>query len=208
MNSIVKFRASRFVDSIIDSAVKKYIFINKNMSRFDLLLKKAVFGFKQHQFDGVKWCVQNELKFANTLDSVRGGIIADEMGLGKTILMIGTMFVNFVNKTIIVVPPILIEQWSNEIYKCSGHKPLIYHGKNKKSIGLSELSKACIVITSYNTLLPTRKGKGKAKDTKINDLLAINWDRVIFDEAHHLRNFKTIRFQHLLQNDRILFSFL
>ena len=201
MNTFVKFSAHQFVDSIIDSAVKKYIFINKNMSRFDLLLKKAVFGFKQHQFDGVKWCVQNELKFANTLDSVRGGIIADEMGLGKTILMIGTMFVNFVNKTIIVVPPILIEQWSNEIYKCSGHKPLIYHGKNKKSIGPSELAKACIVITSYNTLLPTRKGKGKGKAqiAKVNELLAINWDRVIFDEAHHLRNFKTIRFSYCKQ---------
>lgn len=177
MNSFAK----SFVSSVIDAAIKKRVL---DFEKFSMLLTKSGFGFKEHQYNGVKWCVNNEMN-NKTERSCKGGIIADEMGLGKTILMIGTMFTNFVPKTIIIVPPILIEQWSNEIYKCSGHNALIYYGKNKGSIGLNDLKKdkICIVITSYNTLL-----------SKKNYLFDIHWDRVIFDEAHHLRNSKTARF--------------
>jgi SNF2 family DNA or RNA helicase len=178
----------------------------KQFNSFGQLLTKSGFGFKKHQFEGVQWCVKNELRGTGTSvnnvvtgTSVNGGVIADEMGLGKTILMIGTMYANFVNKTIIVVPPILIDQWYNEIYKCSGHKALIYYGVNKKKIGLVELSKACIVITSYNTLLPLKSKK--TKSPLVNHLFGIKWDRAIFDEAHHLRNMKTTRFEYCKKID-------
>ena len=149
------------------------------MERFQLLLDKSGFEFKQYQYDGVEWCIRNEM-----LKGKKGGFLADEMGLGKTITMIGTMFCNFVKKTLIVVPPVLIQQWHKEILRVTGHNCLVYYGLNKKKITTEQLDKAVIVLTSYGTLL--------AKECV---LLKMYWNRVIYDEAHHLRNENTKRFR-------------
>ena len=140
MNSYIRAFSSTFVTSVIDTGINNYMSeYKKQFNSFGSLLTKSGFGFKKHQFEGVQWCVRNETKNSAV---VRGGIISDEMGLGKTILMIGTMFLNQVKKTLIVVPPILIDQWHNEIYKSTGHKALIYYGKNKQKIGL--IIKLCL----------------------------------------------------------------
>jgi len=157
--------------------------VAKRMERFHYLLQCAKFHYKQYQYDGVMWCVRNELR-PDPPANVRGGFIADEMGLGKTIMMIGTMFVNFVPRTLIVVPPVLIQQWFHEIYNASGHTVLLYYGNGKKDITPEDIYKAPIVLTSYNTLL--------SDDCALKKVL---WNRVIFDEAHHLRNSNTSRFK-------------
>ena len=194
ITSIITSVSTTFVSKIINDAVSNIVRVN---TRFNKILTKSGFSFNKHQFDGVMWCVQNETRTssASTISAIRGGIVADEMGLGKTMLMIGTMFANFLPKTIIVVPPILIDQWAKEIYKCSGHNAVIYHGANKKKITFDILTSrsACIVLTTYNTLIPLKNGTSKNKGIS-SDLLRINWDRVIFDEAHHLRNCRTSRF--------------
>ena len=155
----------------------------KRMERFNYLLEKANFQFKQYQFDGVKWCLENEIR-PEPLGYARGGLIADEMGLGKTLLMIGTMYVNYLPRTLIVVPPVLIHQWYKEIFRTTGHTALLYYGKTKKKITLEQLNHATIVLTTYNSLLPNKCL-----------LKNIAWNRVIFDEAHHLRNSGTRRFK-------------
>ena len=156
--------------------------IAERMQRFKYLLDKAQFTHKQYQYDGVQWCIRNELR-PNPPGNCRGGFIADEMGLGKTIMMIGTMFANFLPRTLIVVPPVLIEQWFEELYKSSGHQALLYYGDNKKYITQVDINMAPIVITTYNTLLPEKC-----------ILKNVVWNRVIFDEAHHLRNSDTRRY--------------
>jgi len=150
---------------------------------------------KQYQYDGVEWMLNNELTRDPVCD-VRGGFVADEMGLGKTIMMIGLMLCNFVPQTLIVVPPILINQWYSEIYRTTGHKAQIYHGEKKYNTTLQDLKKAKIVITTYGAVTITL---AKLKEKNVTLLHRIKWDRIIFDEAHHLRNSGTTRFQSVKQ---------
>jgi SNF2 family DNA or RNA helicase len=127
----------------------------------------------------------------NPPKGVRGGFIADEMGLGKTIMMIGLMYCNFVPRTLIIVPPILVDQWFIQIYKTTGHKALIYHGENKKTITLEKLNAAKIVISTYGAIT---LNKNQLNNKVVTMLHKIKWSRIIFDEAHHLRNSKTTRY--------------
>jgi superfamily II DNA or RNA helicase len=156
---------------------------------------------KDYQLEGVQWCVNNETrditKSSHLGDSL-GGIVADEMGLGKTIIMIGTFVTNVLPNTLIVLPPALIEQWRHQIKRTTGYEPLVFYGRNKKNIDITQLVASRIVICSYAAIsvkVEKKKregivGGGEGKQTKKENsiLHQVNWSRVVFDEAHHLRN--------------------
>ena len=163
---------------------------SKRMVLFKKYLERTKMEHKDYQYDGVQWMIHNELRFRPPC-GIRGGFIADEMGLGKTIMMIGTLICNFQKHSLIVLPPILIDQWFLQIYKTTGHKALIYHGEDKKKISMEQLMSAHIVITTYGAITLTKK---QIIDEVTTVLHKIKWSRVIFDEAHHLRNSKTTRF--------------
>ncbi len=184
-----------------------------NTDAFEAWLLKAGLDRKQHQIDGVRFCLRNELEDQNpfAMTSVRepytknngdkaplidrpddanafgGGIIADEMGLGKTYIMLGTIISNFLKRTLIVLPLALVSQWEKIIVSTCGHNPVIWHGKNKKKISYETLTNAPIVLTTYGQI------SSGTKDQE-NVIYKILWNRVIFDEAHHLRNDGTSRF--------------
>jgi SNF2 family DNA or RNA helicase len=169
--------------------------VESRVDLFRIYLDKAGLDKKSYQIEGVEWCLRNELGINNNLDQdldLRGGIIADEMGLGKTITMIGLCVANVMRKTLIVLPVILLEQWYNQIYKTTGHKALIYHGSNnKKKITLAMLEKSVIVLTSYQSVVIRNTKKDGIKKSVVNLLHSVRWNRLVFDEAHHLRNTKT-----------------
>jgi SNF2 family DNA or RNA helicase len=207
------------------------------MDKFNRYIEKSGMEKKTYQYEGVKWLLQNELR----VDDVRGGFVADEMGLGKTIMMIGICLANFIpkHKTLIVVPPVLIDQWFAQIYRTTGHKCFIYHGDNKKTIDtafmggegggvggvggnvVGRFERSVIVLCSYDaiSIFNNKKknkklggegggrgggGGGVSHKTVDNSFLhRIKWGRVIFDEAHHLRNKNTSRYfgAKLLQSD-------
>jgi len=167
--------------------------VSEKLQRFHYLLKFANLECKQYQIEGVEFCLRNEL-IKNISESgvekkiIRGGIIADEMGLGKTIMMIGLMFSNVLTRTLIVLPPILIQQWYNEIYRITGHKATVYHGPIKKNTTIETLRNSKIVLTSYGAIAISKK------DKKLGIIHQVIWGRAIFDEAHHLRNKQTTLF--------------
>lgn len=158
--------------------------------KFQAFLTTAGLDTKPHQLDGVEWCVNNEVNGHMANDTlVRGGLIADAMGLGKTIQMLGTIVCNFQRRTLIVVPRALLEQWEIAIIKTANHAPVIYHGTEAKTITASTIETAPIVITTYGMV---------SLHTK-SPLQTIKWNRIIFDEAHHLRNAKTTNHQSALR---------
>jgi SNF2 family DNA or RNA helicase len=171
---------------IVDELVKRDE-IDSSMVLFDKYLDRSGLDKKEYQYNGVKWCVKNEL---DNFMGIRGGFIADEMGLGKTITMIGLMIANRFKRTLIVLPPVLIEQWYNQIYKTTGHKAFIYHGKNKKleNLDIDVFFDAPIVLTTYGAI------RVKKVDPVPDLLHKMKWSRIIFDEAHHLRNKNTSEF--------------
>jgi SNF2 family DNA or RNA helicase len=161
--------------------------LDERLIQFEKYLNKSKLERKEYQCDGVRWILNNELR-EDPVCGIRGGFIADEMGLGKTIMMIGTFLCNFVPKTLIIVPPVLLDQWWVQIYRTTGHKALIYHGENKKTISAEQLGKATIVISTYGAITLTKK---QIKDHTVTPLHEVKWSRIVFDEAHHLRNSKT-----------------
>jgi SNF2 family DNA or RNA helicase len=168
------------------------------MNSFDKIIDVKNMEKKPYQRDGVEWLLSNEMRVDSPY-GIKGGFVADEMGLGKTIMMIGLCYANFKNKTLIVVPPVLIDQWYKQIYRLTGHKCVVYHGKNKKIIDLNVniLETAKIVLCSYDAISIKVDKKDKNNSSSISimtNLHGITWGRIIFDEAHHLRNKKTTRF--------------
>lgn len=158
-------------------------------SLFSKFLLNANLEYKEHQKNGVKWCLNNEIKGNEVSEGriVRGGLLADEMGLGKTIQILGVMNENPKDHTLIVIPKALLAQWKNAIVKYMGIVPLIYHTSGKRNASEELLSNTSIVITTY-ALITDRKYIQ-------NPLLSIEWNRVVFDEAHHLRTARTKIFQ-------------
>ena len=160
---------------------------------------------KQHQIEGVTWCLKHEVHPPPQFANVCGGLICDEMGLGKTILSLGLIISNFKTRTLVVLPPVLIPQWVDALRRFCGHTPLVFHGPTRHAISKDDLEHAPIVLTSYHMLAaPFKKRRhptsqepgsepGSEPETKIlTPLHALEWDRVILDEAHHLRNQNTL----------------
>jgi SNF2 family DNA or RNA helicase len=103
------------------------------------------------------------------------------------------MMANPVSNTLIVLPPVLMVQWQKEIFRATGKQALVYHGTQKKLIKIRELNASEIVITTYNGI--------HVKDGNL--LHQVKWDRVIFDEAHHVRNANQSHEGALVLNARI-----
>lgn len=139
----------------------------------------------KHQEDGVVWCCQHE-SIKQDYQTIHGGIIADEMGCGKTLMSISLIMCNFVPKTLIVVPLPLLDNWFVSILNLTGHEPIVYHGNLSCVEKKLKQHHNPIVITTYGTI------SHKYDSCKDNNLLfSMKWDRIIYDEAHHMRNSST-----------------
>ena len=163
--------------------------LSRFQTQYDTFIRHSGVDVLEYQKTGLDWCLTNEKPYfkqtAGPFDQFKGGILADEMGMGKTITMLSLICSNVVPHTLIVLPPSLISQWYNIIVKCCYTEPIIYHGTKRKNISDSKLLNASICITSYSML----------KDKRFIDLCTDHWNRIVFDEAHYMRNPNTKTFK-------------
>ncbi|KAF8247360.1 hypothetical protein K440DRAFT_601314 [Wilcoxina mikolae CBS 423.85] len=140
----------------------------------------------------------------------RGGILADHMGLGKTLTILSLIAGSLdesrdthncmaldsgsgrlvSSATLIVAPVSTLDNWEEQIsaHTYSGTiKHFMYHGKSRPTDAHSLLQHD-IIITSYHVVAQEWK-------TKNSPLQAINWFRVVLDEAHEIRTEATQRSQ-------------
>ncbi|MCA0452145.1 MAG: DEAD/DEAH box helicase family protein, partial [Proteobacteria bacterium] len=115
----------------------------------------------------------------------RGAILADEVGLGKTIeasLVIAQRWAEKKRRILLIVPASLRKQWTQELHEKFGMSCVILEAKSYlylKNQGCARPFhiEGKIIVISYE--FAARREE---------DLLAVDWDLVIFDEAHRLRN--------------------
>ena len=68
-------------------------------------------------------------------------------------------------KTLIVLPKSLLEQWEKAVLRFTGVQALIYHGAQAKNIGAEELDTCRIVITTYGMIATRKVSEGKPEYT-------------------------------------------
>jgi SNF2 family DNA or RNA helicase len=127
----------------------------------------------------------HQLEVARTvLEDMNGkAILADEVGLGKTIeaglILKEYMIRGLVKKVLILVPASLVSQWAYEL-NTKFYIPAIAH---KKSYSWEQ---ADVIVSSIDT----------AKRTPHRDIvLNQEYDLIIIDEAHKLKNNKTKNYE-------------
>lgn len=172
--------------SVAPKALKEYL-VSANLNELP------------HQVKGVNWCLSKEtygFKPSSTNPTVRGGLIADEMGLGKTIQIIGTMLSNPKSNTLIVLPRSLLEQWMKILTETTNLSVYLYHG-SKREVSIEKLKSYQVIVTTYGLIATHSTKPNNPKDPynrPPSTLHAIYWSRIIYDEAHHMRNSNTAAF--------------
>ena len=129
-----------------------------------------------HQVDAALFAFHSPL--------AKGALLADEVGLGKTIeagLVISQKWAERKRRILVITPSNLRKQWYQELIEkfflpCRILEAKPYNAAIKSG-NFKPFVRAEIVICSYHF------ARGKA-----NDIANTEWDLVVIDEAHRLRN--------------------
>lgn len=143
-----------------------------------------------YQKQGLNW-------MASLYNNNTNGILADEMGLGKTIQTISLLAYLACEKQnwgphLIVVPTSVLLNWEMELKRFApGFKVLTYYGspqqRKEKRKGWNKPDAFHICIVSYQLVVQDQ-----------NSFKRKRWEYMILDEAHNIKNFRSTRWQALL----------
>ena len=121
------------------------------------------------------------------LNALRGrAMLCDEVGLGKTIeagiILLEYILRGLVRKVLIITPPSLTTQWREEMESKFGLRFMLHDDHEFKSGGVDSWHSHDKIIASIHT--------AKLKQNA-DEISKINYDMLIIDEAHYLRNKNT-----------------
>jgi SNF2 family DNA or RNA helicase len=167
--SDLKLESQEISPETLITELKSYPKIRKNLE-FDL----------PHQSEGA-------LKILRDLNAT--GLLADEVGLGKTVTA-GIVLKELIERglaknALILTPPSLVDQWVEELkYKFNLDFKIIENETqwNSNLFAIASLDR----VKNFN---PTTK---KFRHSKAHE---INWDLVMVDEGHKLKDKSTVRWQ-------------
>ncbi|KAL2875916.1 hypothetical protein SGCOL_008912 [Colletotrichum sp. CLE4] len=170
------------------------------------------------QLSPVAWMVKRE----NGLAPPYGGVLADTMGMGKTLMSLACVVGNpppeadsqgFSGATLVVVPKDSVaRQWHEQILQhvnCIRPEEVYYYKKRHHAASGGDISRYKIVITTYQELLnyPSEDAMNKLKEefqgeefdkafkAAAGEVFSVKWFRIIFDEAHEMKNIATKTFK-------------
>ncbi|KAJ8723044.1 hypothetical protein PYW07_004224 [Mythimna separata] len=145
---------------------------------------------REYQHVGLHWLATMYARGLN-------GILADEMGLGKTVQTIALLAHLALERRdwgphLVVAPTSVVLNWEMEFKKwCPAFKILTYYGTIKerkmKRVGWTKANSFHVCITSYKLVVQDHQSFRRKR-----------WKYLILDEAQNIKNFKSQRWQMLL----------
>jgi SNF2 family DNA or RNA helicase len=177
-NKLRKSEFSKKIDYDIVNTAYELLMILKNsdLSIIPSLKNNSEIQLFDHQILAAKK-VKNE--FGGT------GILADEVGLGKTveagILIKEFLTSGLAKKILILAPPSLIYQWQGEL---------------ESKFNLSFIKKddqSFIDVASHDLLIFSHSGAVYENQKRL--LMNVDWDMIVIDEAHSLKNPETRKYK-------------
>ncbi|MBV9215171.1 MAG: DEAD/DEAH box helicase family protein [Acidobacteria bacterium] len=145
------------------------------MDRLSMSLFDASVDLNPHQIEAALFALQSPLS--------EGVILADEVGLGKTIeagIVLCQFWAERKRRLLVICPASLRKQWALELREKFNLSAEVLDAKAIKLArrdGKDPLSPTRVGIMSFNLASAIR-----------DELKAIQWDLVVVDEAHKLRN--------------------
>lgn len=131
------------------------------------------FSYYAHQPEAIQWMMKQEDGVFINDRLVRGGLLGDEMGLGKTIEVAGLLKNSPVPKTLIIAPLAVMETWAGVLRRCD----FTVWTLDKNSWTTDEIKgdQECYIVNPD-------------KLVRLTGIYMMDFDRVIIDEAHRIRN--------------------
>ena len=124
---------------------------------------------RPYQIRGFSW-----LAFLDGLGL--GACLADDMGLGKTVQLLALLLHRRAGPALLICPLSVLGNWQREAERFAPSLTVkVLHGAERPAP--ATLAGADIVLTTY--AIATRDA---------DELAAISWDRVVLDEAQHVKN--------------------
>jgi hypothetical protein len=146
-----------------------------DVGRLSQSLFDASVDLNPHQIEAALFALKSPLS--------KGVLLADEVGLGKTIeagIVLCQYWSERRRRLLVICPASLRKQWALELEEKFNLPSVVLDAKTSREFlkrGQSPLNQKAIVVLSYNYA-------NKIRD----ELKAIQWNLVVIDEAHKLRN--------------------